>query len=177
MKRYLLAILLFIHIALVFMLLGGNVLDTFVNFGNWFHNIPDSVAAARQLNSFRGPGTFYMPMMPLVILSGIGFAAAAWRDEPARIWVLVGTVLFVATVVLNLGFLAPRITTLIGEGSVLHPVETIQSAAQELQVLLQVRLVLILIGTAFSVFGLWRFYENVPKPADPMPAPEADETN
>ncbi len=166
MKRYLLAILLFTHVGLVFMLLGAGVLDTYVSFPNWFHNVPDSVATARQFYSFRNPGMVFIPLLLLVILSGVGFVVAAWKVEPARIWVLVGTVLFVAIAVLNVGFIYPRIVTLVGTGSEMQTLEALQAAAQEMQVLIQVRLVLTIIGTGFAVFGLWRFYANAPKPVN-----------
>lgn len=163
MKRYILAILLFVHIALVFMLLGAGVLDTYVSFPDWFQNMPDSLAVAKQFYSFRHPGYFFIPTMLLVIISGAVFVAAAWKHEPARIWVLVATAFFVAVMLLNVGFIYPRIGTLIGEGSEARALEALQQAAQEMQVLLQVRMVLVLIGAAFAVFGLWRFYENAPK--------------
>jgi hypothetical protein len=159
----LLAILLFAHIALVFMLLGGGVLDTYVSFPNWFHNIPDSLVTAKQFYSFRHPGYFFIPVLLLVIFSGVAFVVAAWKHEPARIWVLVGTVLFVAIAVMNVGFIYPRLSMVIGEGSETRALEVLQAAAQELQVLIQVRLVLSIIGTGFAVFGLWRFYANAPK--------------
>jgi len=163
MTRYLLAVLLFAHVALVFMLLGGGLLDTYVSFPNWFQNIPDSLVTAKQFYSFRHPGYFFIPVLLLVILSGVVFVVAAWKQEPARIWVLVGTVLFIAVALLNVAFIYPRLSTLIGQGSETRALEVLQAAAQELQVLIQVRVVLTLIGTGFAVFGLWRFYANAPK--------------
>jgi hypothetical protein len=163
MKRYILAILLFIHIALVFMLLGAGILDTYVNFPDWFQNIPDSLMVTRQFFAFRNPGFFFVPALLLVLVSGATFVAAGWKHEPARIWVLVGTAFFFTVLLLNLGFIYPRIGALIGAGLDTSTVEELQKTAQEMQVLLQVRMVLVLIGTAFDVFGLWRFYENAPK--------------
>src|SRR5215475_4333819 len=124
MKRYILAILLFTHIALVFMWMGAGILDTYVSFPDWFQNIPDSLSVAKQFYSHRHPGYFFIPASLLVILSGAAFVAAAWKVEPARIWVLVGTVMFVAVELLTLGFIYPRIGTLIGEGSEARALET-----------------------------------------------------
>jgi hypothetical protein len=164
MKRYILAILLFVHVALVFMLLGAALLDNFVNFANWFHNIPDSLTVAKQFNSFRHPGYFFIPMLLTVIVSGAAFVAAAWNHEHmARTGVLIGTVLFVVILLINLGFIYPRLMITVGDGSEARTLEALQQASQELQVLIQVRLVVGLIGAAFAVFGLWRFYENAPK--------------
>jgi hypothetical protein len=165
MKRYILAILLFTHIALVFMLLGGALLDNFVNFANWFQSVPDSLLVAKAFNSYRHPGYFFIPMLLLVIVSGAVFVAAAWNshENMARTGVLVGTVLFVVILLLNLGFIYPRLMTVVGEGSEMRALEVLQQASQELQVLIQVRLVIGVIGAAFAVFGLWRFYENAPK--------------
>jgi hypothetical protein len=163
MKRYILAILLFVHIALVFMLLGASVLDTYVNFPDWFQNVPDSLSVTQKFFAFRHAGYFFVPQLLLVIISGAAFVAAAWKHEPARIWVLVAVAFFLAIALLNLGFIYPRIGTLIGEGLESRPLEVLQQAAQEMQVLIQVRMVLLLIGAAFAVFGMWRFSENVPK--------------
>lgn len=174
MKRYILAILLFAHIAIMFMLLGAAVLDTFVLFPNWFHNIPDSLVVAKQFNGFRNNGAFFVPMLLIEILSGVIFLVAAWKLEPARIWVLVEVVFFIAILLLNLGFIYPRLMTVIGEGSETRALEVLQQASQELQVLIQVRLAMGLIGAAFAVFGMWRFYENAPKPADPLAAMDTD---
>jgi hypothetical protein len=169
-----LAILLFTYIALLFMITGASILDTYVFFPNWFHNMPSSIVTARDFYAYRNPGAFFIPMLLLVLISGAGFVAAAWKTEPARIWILVAVVLFAAIGVLNVGFIYPRIGFMMANASVPEQVGEIIRTAMEFQVLIQVRMVILLICIALSVFALWRFYVNAPKievitPADIEP--------
>jgi hypothetical protein len=164
MKRYLLALLLIVHTALVFMHFGAGLMDVLIFFPNWFHNMPDSLAAAKQFSSYRNPGMFFIPMTLLVILSGAAFAAAAWRSGSARVWVLIDIVLFAAIGVLTGAFIYPRIYAVMGDAPL--TLEAMQQIAAEMTILIQVRIVIVAIAAALAAFALWRFVGSVPKPVE-----------
>lgn len=175
MARYMLAILLFAHVALMFAMIGAGTLDVLVFFPNWFHNIPDSLLVAKQFNSYRNPGLFFMPLGAVVTLTGIGFVLAAWNREPSRTWVLVDVVLFIAALLLTVAFIYPRIGIVVGEGSEFRTLEVLQQASMEMQVLIQVRLWMMIVSAGFAVFALWRFYVNVPKLTEVVVEPAKNE--
>lgn len=171
MARYMLAILLFAHVLLMFAMIGAGTLDVMVFFPNWFHNIPDSLAVAKQFNSYRNPGMFFLPLGATITLTGVAFVLAAWTREPSRTWVLIDLVLFIAALLLTVAFIYPRISIVVGEGSELQSLEVLQQAAMEMKVLIQVRLWMMYVSAAFAVFALWRFTANVPKIVEPVPEP------
>jgi hypothetical protein len=167
MTRYFLAILLFAHVGLVMMLLGAGILDTYVLFPNWFYDIPNSLLAAREFMRVHNPGAFFIPVQLAVMISGAAFTVAAWRREPAKLYVLIGTVVWVLIMLLNLAFIYPRFSIFFGAPLANNDFDLLNRTAQEFQVLLQVRMVLGVIASGFSVFALWRFNENAPKPVIP----------
>jgi hypothetical protein len=137
--------------------LGGVLLETFVNYANWFHDIPASLETANSFFRVRNPGHFFQTVFPLTLLTGIGFVIIGWSIKSARLFILASLVLLIGIEVLTIGYIYPRIGILLREGTSVHSVEELRRTAQEFLTAHQFRLAGIFIAEALSLIGLWKF--------------------
>lgn len=155
MKDNLLKILLLVYVALVLMDFGAGLLDVLVFFPNWFHDLPDSIAVAKQFNRFRNPGIFFLPITALVLLSSVAFLIAGWRTGTVRTIVFVGFLLKLAILIMTGVFIYPRIFALMGNPSL--PLEAMQQIAMEMMTLVRIRAVLGAFAAFCALAALWKF--------------------
>ena len=136
---------------------GGAIMETFINFPNWFHNIPASLDAAKNFLQARKPGQFFQIVYPLAILTGIGFVILGWKIKPARNFILAALVLSVGVEILTFVFIYPMLRIMIVDGSAVHSADVLKETAQQFTTLNYVRMVFIFIAEMLSLIGLWKF--------------------
>jgi hypothetical protein len=153
-------ILIFIHFCLMTIVFGGAIMETFINFPNWFHNIPISLDAAKNFLQVRNPGQFFQTVYPLAILTGIAFVILGWRIKPARNLILAAIVLSVGLEVATFAFIYPLLRTMIVDGTAVHSIEVLKQTAERFTTLNYLRMFFFLIGELLSLFGLWKFTQH-----------------
>jgi hypothetical protein len=156
-KRTVQAILILTHFSLMMIVFGGAIMDTFINFPNWFHNIPASLDAAKNFWQVTNPGQFFQTIYPLAILTGIAFVALGWRIKPARNFILGAIVLSVGIEVLTVAFIYPLLRIMIVDGTAVHSVDALKQTAQQFMTLNYLRLAFFFVAEMLSLIGLWKF--------------------
>ena len=153
-------ILIFTHFCLMMMVFGGAIMETFINFPNWFHNIPTSLDAAKNFLQARNPGQFFQTLYPLAILTGIAFVILGWKIKPARNFILAALVLSVGLEALTFAFIYPLLRIMIVDGTAVHSVEVLKQTAVRFMTLNYVRMFFFLIAELLSLIGLWKFTQH-----------------
>lgn len=159
-KQTIQSIFIFAHFCLLMMFLGGVFFETFISYPNWFHNIPASLEVVNNFFQVRNPGNFFQTILPLIILTGIGFVILGWKVKPARTFILVSLALLVCTEIVTIVYIYPRIGIMLREGTTVHSVDVLKQTAQEFLRANQVRIVFILIAEVLSFIGLWKFIQH-----------------
>ena len=160
-KQTLQNILIFAHVFLAVMVFGGAIMETFINFPNWFHNIPTSLDTAKNFLQARQPGQFFQTLYPLAILAGIAFVIIGWKIKPARNFILAAIVLSVGLEVITFSFIYPMLRIMIREGSAVHSVEVLKQTAQQFTTLNYIRMFFFFVSEMFSLIGLWKFTQHM----------------
>jgi uncharacterized membrane protein len=153
-------ILIFTHFCLMMIVFGGAIMETFINFPNWFHNIPTSLDAAKNFLQARNPGQFFQTLYPLAILTGIAFVILGWKIKSARNFILAAIVLSVGLEVVTFAFIYPLLRIMIVDGTALHSVEVLKQTAERFMTLNYVRMFFFLIAELLSLIGLWKFTQH-----------------
>lgn len=154
------AILIFAHFCLMMMVFGGAVMETFINFPNWFHDIPASLDTVKNFLQARNPGQFFQTLYPLAILMGIAFVILGWRIKPARNFILAALILSVGVEFLTFVFIYPLLRIMLAEGTAVHSVEVLKQTAEQFTTLNYIRMFFILIAEMLSLIGLWKFTQH-----------------
>jgi uncharacterized membrane protein len=139
---------------------GGAIMETFINFPNWFHNIPTSLDAAKNFLQARNPGQFFQTLYPLAILTGMAFVILGWKIKPARNFILAAIVLSVGVEVVTFAFIYPLLRIMIVDGTAVHSVEVLKQTAERFMTLNYVRMFFFLIAQLLSLIGLWKFTQH-----------------
>lgn len=160
-KRPVQTVLIFAHFCLMMIFFGGAIMETFINFPNWFHNIPASLDAAKNFLQARKPGQFFQLVYPLAILTGIGFVILGWKIKPARNFILTALVLSVGVEVVTFVFIYPLLRIMIVDGSAVYSAEVLRQTARRFTTLNYVRMVFVFIAEMLSLIGLWRFTQHI----------------
>lgn len=169
-KQTLQTIFIFAHFCLMMVFLGGAIFETFINYPNWFHDIPASLEHTSRFFQVRNPGHFFQTIFPLTILSGILFVLLGWRAKSARSFILLSLILLIVIEVLTIGYIYPRIGILLREGATAHATDFLRQTAQEFLRAHRVRLGFILLAETLSFLGFWKFIARERSPFRP-PAP------
>jgi hypothetical protein len=159
-KRTFQAILIFSHFCLMMIVFGGAIMETFINFPNWFHNIPTSLDAAKNFLQARNPGQFFQVLFPLAILTGMAFVILGWKIKPARNFILAAVVLSVGIQVATFTFIYPLLRIMIVDGTTVHSVEVLKQTAQQFMTLNYIRLMFFFVAEMLSLIGLWNFTQH-----------------
>lgn len=134
-----------IHVCLLMMYMGGAVFETFVNFPNWFRDVPSSLEAARDYFVVRNPGHFFQTIFPLTILSLIALLAVAWRFKKQRNLLLAALALMAAVEAGTIALMYPKIDVLLREGTASHSVEELRETGQSFVQFNYVRMALVFV--------------------------------
>jgi hypothetical protein len=118
------------HLCLLMMVMGGAIFETFVNFPNWFRDVPGSLEAARAFFVVRNPGHFFQLLVPLAIITALVLVVAAWRYRFPRNLLLASLALMVLAEVGTLMRMYPLIRVLLQEGTSQHSVEQLRATGQ-----------------------------------------------
>lgn len=153
-------VLIFTHFCLMMMVFGGAVMETFINFPNWFHDIPASLDTVKSFLQARNPGQFFQTLYPLAILTGIAFVILGWRIKPARNFILAALILSVGVELLTFVFIYPLLRIMIAEGAAVHSVEALKQTAEQFTTLNYIRMFFFLIAEMLSLIGLWKFTQH-----------------
>jgi hypothetical protein len=159
-KQTLQTILIFAHVFLAVMVFGGAIMETFINFPNWFHNIPTSLDTAKNFLQARQPGQFFQTLYPLAMLMGIAFVIIGWKIKPARNFILAAIVLSVCLESITFSFIYPMLRIMIREGSAVHSVEVLKQTAQQFTTLNYIRMFFFFVSEMLSLIGLWKFTQH-----------------
>jgi uncharacterized membrane protein len=159
-KRTFQTILIFAHFSLMMIVFGGAIMETFINFPNWFHNIPTSLDAAKNFLQVRNSGQFFQTVFPLAILTGIAFVILGWKIKPARNFILAAVVLSVGVEIATVAFVYPLLRVMIVEGTAVHSVDALKQTAQQFTTLNFIRLVIFFVAEMLSLIGLWKFTQH-----------------
>jgi hypothetical protein len=162
-KQTLQTLLIFTHVFLAVMVFGGAIMETFINFPNWFHHIPPSLDTAKNFLQARNPGQFFQTLYPLSILAGIAFVIVGWKIKPARNFILTALVLSVSIEVLTIAFIYPLLRIMIVDGSALHSAEVLKQTAQQFTTLNYIRMFFFFVAEMLSLLGLWKFTQHTAK--------------
>lgn len=152
--------LIFTHFCLMMMVFGGAIMETFINFPNWFHDIPASLDVAKNFLQARNPGQFFQTLYPLAILTGMAFVILGWRIKPARNFILAALILSVGVEFLTFVFIYPLLRIMIVEGTAVHSVEALKQTAGQFTTLNYMRMFFFLIAEVLSLIGLWKFTQH-----------------
>lgn len=159
-KQTIQSVFIFAHFGLMMMFLGGVIFETFINYPNWFYDIPASLENANRFLHVRNPGHFFQTIFPLIILTGIGFVIIGWKVKPSRTFILISLALLISIEVLTIGYIYPRIGIMLREGAAVHSVDFLKQTAQEFLRGNQVRVACIVIAELLSFIGLWKFIQH-----------------
>lgn len=118
------------HLCLLLMLMGGAFFETFINFPNWFRDVPRSLEAASAFFVVRNPGHFFQSLVPLVLLSAVALVAMAWRHRRQRNLLLVSLALLILAEAGTLMRMYPLIAVLLREGAAQHSVESLRETGR-----------------------------------------------
>jgi hypothetical protein len=149
-----------LHFSLMMMFFGGAILETFVNYPNWFRDVPASLEVTRNFLQVRNPGNFFQIIFPLTILSGIVFVILAWQRKAARNWILFSILLGVAIEALTIGLIYPKIGIMINEGAQAHSAEMLKQTAQEFVRLHWFRMIAMCVSIVASLNGFLSFFRQ-----------------
>lgn len=169
-KQTLRTIFIFAHFCLMLLFLGGVIFETFINYPNWFHELPASLEHTSRFFQVRHPGHFFQTVFPLALLAGILFVLLGWRARPARTFLLASLILLIVIEVLTIGYIYPRIGILLREGAATHSADSLRQTAQEFLRAHNIRLGFILLAETLSFIGFWQFIRRELSPFRP-PAP------
>jgi hypothetical protein len=157
MKRNLQTALLLMHFSLFMMLIGGAMMETFINFPNWFADIPASLTRVREFLAIRNPGMFFQTVAPLTLLTGLLFVLVGWRARAARNFVAASIVLLIGIELVTFNIVYPRLRILLGRGDqagLHHSTEQLTQVAHEFLTINGYRLAVTFFAAALSAAGL-----------------------
>jgi hypothetical protein len=75
-------------LALSLILYGALLLETFVFYPNFFHDVPRSLMVKNEFMAVRAPGDFFRPVGQVLTVLALASVIAAWRIKTARYWTL-----------------------------------------------------------------------------------------
>jgi hypothetical protein len=156
-KRPIQNTLLLLHFSLFMMLIGVAMYETFINFPNWFAEIPASLARASAFLSVRHPGMFFQTAAPLTIVTGILFVLVGWRTGAPRNFVLTGVLLLVGLELVTFNLVYPKLRILLGRGDaagVVYPVAQLEQTAREFLTLNGWRLGVMLLAALMAALAV-----------------------
>lgn len=156
-KQTVQSVFIFAHFCLMLIFLGGVLMENFISYPNWFHDIPASLENTNKFYQVTNPGQFFQTVFPLAILTGIGFVILGWNVKPARTFVLISLLLLICTEVLTVIFIYPLIGIMLREGTAAHSVDFLKQTAQEFVRANQLRIAFFMIAETLSFIGLWKF--------------------
>jgi hypothetical protein len=160
MRRWLQITVLLLHVSIFMMLLGAAVYETFINFPNWFADIPASLIRTHEFLAVRHPGMFFQLIAPLTLITGFLFGGLDWRSRAPRNYVAAGVLLLVALEVVTFNLVYPRIGILLARGKgagIIYPPEQLAQIAHEFLTLNAWRLAMMSIAAALSALGMLKF--------------------
>jgi hypothetical protein len=163
MKRTFQTALLLMHFSLCMMLLGGATMETFINFPNWFADIPASLIRVREFLAVRNPGMFFQTVAPLTLLTGLLFVLVAWRVVAARNFIAASIVLLTGLELITFNLIYPKLRILLGRGDqagLHHSTEQLMRTAHEFLTINGWRLTFMFVAAALSVAGLLKFFNG-----------------
>lgn len=165
---------LLLHFAAFAMLVGVATYETFINFPNWFADIPASLARVRGFLTVRNPGQFFQTIAPLTILSGLLFVVIGWRRRPQRNLVLMAVLLLVGLEVVTFNLVYPKLRILLGRGDsagVVYPTAKLEETAREFLTINGWRLVVMYLAALVSGLAIFQaMRDRGPEATEPHPA-------
>ena len=163
MKRTFQTALLLMHFSLCMMLVGGATMETFINFPNWFADIPASLIRVREFLAVRNPGMFFQTVAPLTLLTGLLFVLVGWRVAPARNFIAASIVLLIGLELITFNMIYPKLRILLGRGDqagLHHSTEQLTQAAHEFLTINGWRLAFLYVAAGLSAAGLIKFFNS-----------------
>lgn len=137
-------------------LLGGTLLfDTFVLYPNIFHNVPDSLAEAKQFLRHGSPSTFFKPFGSVIVAIGVMAIVFNWWSRPRLFYLITSFILLVAgDFLFSASFFWPRNHIMFNEGITVHSSAFLKATALEFQNFHWIRVGVSIAASAIALAGV-----------------------
>ena len=137
----------------------ANLYNSIVDAPAWGHDIPASIATAKQYYAATNPGTFYRIFSPINQLLALLSVLLFWkRGGTMRVALLTALLLYFAAEGMTFLYFYPRNDIMFG--AVGADVETLQATWKQWSTMNWVRTLLIVAGVVCSAIGLHSSYEK-----------------
>lgn len=140
-------------------IMAGSILfDTFVLYPNIFHDVPASLALAKDFLTYGSPGNFFPPLGSTIVLCGLVSIGFNWRNKPGVHYQLVSFVLFLAgEFAFSVLFFWPKNKIMFIEGLAVHSEEVLIATADSFRQFHWLRVGVSVAASIISFWGLVRY--------------------
>lgn len=154
-------ILLFVSIAVACGLLFVNIYTSIVDAASWGHDLPNSIAAAREYFKVVNPGRFFRIFSPLNQGLALIVLVVFWRSAPKlRLTLGAALICYMVAEAMTFGYFYPRNEILFSTAS-LDDVALMDRTWSEWNAMNWIRSLFLLIGVAFSFLSLHKKYNRL----------------
>jgi hypothetical protein len=153
-------ITLFASISLASGLLFTNLYTSLIDARSWGHDIPNSIAAAREYFKAVNPGNFFRMFSPVNQALGILTIILFWKASPAiRVFLIASVGLYILAEGLTFGYFFPR-NDIMFKTAALSDVDLLKKTWSEWNTMNWVRTAILAIGVGLSFVALHKIYSR-----------------